>query len=1568
MTKTVDLKNFLEENRLGEYLDRLQADGYEIQDLLESGDESLLELMGGKKAHLERLKRGLANLSANDSPIGLSNKILELAGELPMVLAVPALEFCDQNLAPVLRLWALCDLVELGARFAVIVGLAEHHGNPPKELKEILSKKIERPTFGHWLEMARSIKEYLPKTAFFQGLSQFILDLDHELCPRNPSYETSVLSLRNRLAHGGGLRQTASQEILGVWETRATRIAEIFSPWRIFMLVCSAGDGTTRLLQGTSAKPWTGKPLQKASGTLCGMIGDQVLNLCPLLTESQEQDSLLSGIYSRRGEVRLEYSPIEGNRAVLEAEVPETFLELLRIEKTVKKKHFHVASFEKDLFRDSAEMVGRFEQISYALNEVKSQKEGFIWITGLAGMGKSFLMARLFTELYESEQIFAYRFIASDGRRCNREAFATFLEERLCHEESDRLAPNADPKQRLQNALDQLPSDLHIKVLIDGLDEVVRNDPAFIHTMLKEHPGVCWVCAGRPEPEIVKAMSERGSKSLFPQGLPPMSEDDIRGMILDKVGPLRKILLRQDNEAEGNVTNPFLTLVTKRANGLPIYVKYVIGDVLNGEYRVLDGNEKLPSSLNDYHEKLLRRLAVGDLQGVLTPLVACLAVAKEPLTITEIECALRHGRIPIQGTNAQSLVEFGLLAIATMVRSIPKPDEATAYTLFHESLREHIHNSPEIRGFLKQTKNNFVDLALAENWPIELHPYLAGNAATHLRDAIDLTISLPEGSPEGSNERLSLLVETEPSVAHKAKRIAASLLSNVITKNSFEIGEVALLSKVLAAQDSNSFEEASLILLSAITKANKPVPDKKRCIDEWWSVAQNVSPRLESEHELVLKMLVANSTLFSKETIDWLLGDDNSKTNFICNLIDGCLSEDAFVYAKESITKPLSGNACRIVSSFCNASKFDLARNYIEILDDDIKIRCWICYLDIAFLKNSNIIFDNGFNNLKKLIAADENFYFSAEVARLAHLSGNYNSADAYAESAFKALPPQDPRRGKYCRTILGVISKVERKTSQDKEFVMKVASRVIAEHADRESEIQLLLNILQNCDLYECIKDMAEGVLNHFFSSPIDPQKCQSTFVYARSMPGVLPKEIVDKWLKLSLDLAFKVAKAPESTDPEDDGWIEDEKGIMVFTPSSSGDSRARTFDDAKFLCGLADAFYDAGQHDCVFQVAHLITRMCDYNDTEFYRSHLYTGIPPSWIELKSFIQGILERCGQTKTAESVSPSKTELDWSTEEGELNGGCLDEFSRTGEPMRAIEIWQKTPIAGQDKPDPKWVESEQQVINCIHDALTGSPNQNIPNILEECAKVLKLSAGEISYQEKFKINILYNVALRLGKLKNQNEVLFEFEDFWPRRFHFARAHSLADWLADLLIEEDCIHEWHLPNSIDTFADYILVRSILSESRFWPTPSCRQIDFLKCAQVEIEKYISAGFSPESDLDHELCDEIYGCVERCLCNALHLLPDSSGVTELLASNYAKLKNSISADEVDVIKALADGNFEFLKKIIRNDQELAWMAFKWGFYMQKPPMKLARQLLSYPDIRLVSDNRLLLLDWLKN
>ena len=55
------------------------------------------------------------------------------------------------------------------------------------------------------------------------------------------------------------------------------------------------------------------------------------------------------------------------------------------------------------------------------------------------------------------------------------------------------------------------------------------------------------------------------------------------------------------------------------------YIKYVIGDVLANHYRVLDGNEMLPDSLHDYHEKLINGLGIGDLKFIFS-LVALLAV------------------------------------------------------------------------------------------------------------------------------------------------------------------------------------------------------------------------------------------------------------------------------------------------------------------------------------------------------------------------------------------------------------------------------------------------------------------------------------------------------------------------------------------------------------------------------------------------------------------------------------------------------------------------------------------------------------------------------------------------------------------------------------------------------------------------------------------------------------------------------------------------------------------------------------------------------------------------------
>ena len=145
------------------------------------------------------------------------------------------------------------------------------------------------------------------------------------------------------------------------------------------------------------------------------------------------------------------------------------------------------------------------------------------------------------------------------------------------------------------------------------------------------------MCIGRPEPLLQDLFKLKNAIIPFPNGLPPMCLKDIRGMILEKIGPLKKKLLQQDQEKNQEIVNPFIDLVSTRAEGLPLYIKYVIGDVLSNKYRVLDGNEVLPDSLHSYQEQLLDGLGIGDLKYILTPLATLLAVSYEPLSLNEIQ-------------------------------------------------------------------------------------------------------------------------------------------------------------------------------------------------------------------------------------------------------------------------------------------------------------------------------------------------------------------------------------------------------------------------------------------------------------------------------------------------------------------------------------------------------------------------------------------------------------------------------------------------------------------------------------------------------------------------------------------------------------------------------------------------------------------------------------------------------------------------------------------------------------------------------------------------------------------
>ena len=170
--------------------------------------------------------------------------------------------------------------------------------------------------------------------------------------------------------------------------------------------------------------------------------------------------------------------------------------------------------------------------------------------------------------------------------------------------------------------------------------------------------------------------------------------------------------MQEIKKKEMRVVNPFIDLVAKRAEGLPLFVNYVTQDVQQGNYP-LDGTANLPKGLTAYHEKLIAGLGVGALQALLTPLVATLAMANEPLAEQEIITFLRLREEIPDGEAGDKLVAKGLAAIASMLRRAPDPEGEDGYMLHHLSLREHILTTETMSHHVEKSRKAFAKAAMS---------------------------------------------------------------------------------------------------------------------------------------------------------------------------------------------------------------------------------------------------------------------------------------------------------------------------------------------------------------------------------------------------------------------------------------------------------------------------------------------------------------------------------------------------------------------------------------------------------------------------------------------------------------------------------------------------------------------------------------------------------------------------------------------------------------------------------------------------------------------------------------
>ena len=780
----LDIGEWLEELGLGKYAAAFEECEVSFDDLSSLDKDDLKEDLGvsslpdRKKllAAIAALNEGASETAGSAPPpttsaVFASSPLSRLIDSLPHVIAMPLHEYAEED-HPGMKLWAACDAVELLLRFLVTVGVADRHrhGELDDKLLKQLWGKIEMPTLGAWMAMARSLAEAKGKGALIAPeIDDFVMEPLSELLygPENPgTADTSFLALRNRLAHGGGLTRKEAERLLGIWQAPFEKMVEALA-WLSGVRVIGLDDAVPMELRGTSDKLKRADDLDASrfEGDRDGVWlirGEDTVPLWPLALFGHPSTSTSKGnistgdenaaqIYVRKDVVRLQFTPL-GADGFSQSEAGETALEafqslfsLDRAKQQDAEKKFKVQDFLREIQRDASQMVGRHEEQEHIESSFKDLEQGIVWLTGPAGIGKSFLVARMAQDLIEKNEdpntiILPYRFKSGDDTRCNRDALANFSIERLVAKgalmENVTVEEKGKAEDRLKSCLDYLSRDKKVIFILDGLDELLSRDKTFAEEvpLSLRYPRVTWVCAGRPEPSLQEAFRINEAIMPYPDGLPPMRIQDIRGMLLDKIGPLRKKLLQNDKEKGEGVVNPFIDLVAKRADGLPLYVKYVIGDVLSNRYRVLDGNEDLPDSLHAYHEQLIDNLGIGDLKAILTPLAATLAVALEPLAEHEIVTFLQLRNLIPNDDTGEELVTKGLAAMAPMLRRAPDPEGEEGFTLFHASLRAHILTAPSMAGNVTTSRKAFAEAALTPDQHQNISNYLYRTGVDHLLD------------------------------------------------------------------------------------------------------------------------------------------------------------------------------------------------------------------------------------------------------------------------------------------------------------------------------------------------------------------------------------------------------------------------------------------------------------------------------------------------------------------------------------------------------------------------------------------------------------------------------------------------------------------------------------------------------------------------------------------------------------------------------------------------------------------------------------------------------------------
>jgi tetratricopeptide (TPR) repeat protein len=449
----------------------------------------------------------------------------------------------------------------------------------------------------------------------------------------------------------------------------------------------------------------------------------------------------------------------------------ERFKQVFRLEEWRGQAEARAARSEFDFSPWYGELlelfVGRDEQVRQVNDWIKQATTGLCWLHGHPGVGKSAFVAKLGRDYFTDERKVCklVHFFRAIDPRCSR---MKFLENALTQLGAvfGRAEPiEADPRKRMDQ-FSRLLTEVsqaeaakpererrRILFLLDGLDEVCQHERDFPDLIFRHRlPGVVWLCAGRGEFGLAKRFRQAQAHLPFGEGgLPGLTEGNVREVLDHECGRQIYELIGRDhpNTPPGGNANPFLEELVRRSGGLPLYLRLLVQDIREGRLSFKESEEKkLPHGLTGYYERILERLQVSDVSAVLTPVVCLLALAKAPLTFDAIESLMaEHWLLRRSGGRdlLRRALDFGHLMLKRVTVTEPLSPEGsggvqveTGYTLYHESLREHLLASKTVEESMGAACDGFCRFVLLwHDWRKQLFPYRYAlrHGPKHLVDA-----------------------------------------------------------------------------------------------------------------------------------------------------------------------------------------------------------------------------------------------------------------------------------------------------------------------------------------------------------------------------------------------------------------------------------------------------------------------------------------------------------------------------------------------------------------------------------------------------------------------------------------------------------------------------------------------------------------------------------------------------------------------------------------------------------------------------------------------------------------